>query len=279
MESARRASFKTSVTVLDNRSADNGLEYVRREFPEVVIWESPENQVLCSYNDYLAKIEEPIVILLNNDIRTDAAFVDPLVKQFLQDPKCFLTAPRVMSFDGARVEAGRSRTGFRAGIFWCDARFPGYEAGVMTPSETESSGFGAFSREKFLELGGYDKRYLPGIMEDVDLCLKAKRAGYHLFYEPSSIVYHMGQASFKSKFGSYRTAVIAHRNNFRFMWKNFPTFGFWLSHLFFLPLRLLYAAVRGQWAFLRGFWEAAIVREQWRPADSERNKTELQNAN
>ena len=280
VEAARHASYKTVVTVLNNKSEHSGLDYVRAKFPEVVIAEAPENLVLCSYNDYLSKIDDPIVILLNNDIRTEKDFIDPLVKKFIQDPNCFLAAPRVMSFDGSRVEAGRAKTGFKAGMFWCDARFAGYEKEVMTPSETESSGFGAFSRKKFLDLGGYDPRYLPGIMEDVDLCLSAKRAGFSLYYEPSSVVYHMGQATFKSTFGSRRTAVIAHRNNFRFMWKNFTGLRFWLVHLAFLPLRMVYAALRGQWAFLQGFWEAVVVREKWRPAASENIKTEaLQNAN
>ncbi|MDD5670855.1 MAG: glycosyl transferase family 2, partial [Candidatus Omnitrophica bacterium] len=149
-----------------------------------------------------------------------------------------------------------AKGGIRFGIFQCDARYPGYEKEALTPSETFSSGFGAFSREKFLALGGYDDRYLPGILEDVDLCYRARKAGYHLYYEPQSVVYHMGQVSFKKEFGVTETAVLAHRNTFLFMWKNYSGFSFWIRHLFFLPLRLAFAACRGKWPMLIGFYRA-----------------------
>ena len=126
----------------------------------------------------------------------------------------------------------------------------------MVPSKTFASGFGAFHREKFLELGGYDRRYFPGIMEDADLCLKAQRAGYALYYEPKSVVYHMGQASFKKAYSDLKRETLAFRNTFLFMWKNFRGIHFWVEHLFFLPLRMAWMMVRGRWGFALGFFEA-----------------------
>lgn len=258
VEAACKAHSPTRVTVLNNPGpeSESGLDYVRREYPEVLIKHAPRNRILCSYNDYLSEIHEPIAILLNNDIRVDENFIDPLVEKFVEDAATFLVAPKVMTFDGKSVEAGRSKAGICWGMFWCNARYPGYEKEVDASSETYSSGFGAFSRDKFLKLGGYDDRYLPGIMEDVDLCYRAQRAGYHLYYEPKSVVHHMGQASFKKEFGSKQTLVMAHRNNFLFMWKNFSSPLFWLEHLFFLPMRLLYALIAGKCEFVTGFIQA-----------------------
>ena len=256
VQAAQRASFPTKVTVLDNLSQDNGLEYVRKEFPEVEIYNAPENKILCSYNEYLPKISEPVVIFLNNDIRVDEGFVDPLVRKFQRDPQTFLTAPRVMSFDGTRLEAGRTEAKIKWGIFWAGAQFPGFEEQAKIASETYSSGFGAISREKFLELGGYDTRFHPGIFEDIDLSYRARQKGYKLYYEPDSVVYHMGQASFKKAFGARGISVMAHRNNFLFMWKNFSGFKFWIGHLFFLPFRLLFALCQGKIALAAGFLEA-----------------------
>ncbi len=245
-----------TITVLDNLSTDQSKAWIQQNYPEVSFVSAKENRVLCSYNDYLATIQEPVAILLNNDIKVDPGFIDPLIKYFESDPRCFLVAPQVKSFDGSWVEAGASHSGVRWGLFWCNARYPNYESNVLTPSSTDSSGFGAFSRDLFLKLGGYDVRYLPGIMEDVDLCLNAKKAGYHLFYEPKSVVYHMGQATFKKTFGSEGISRLAHRNNFLFMWKNFKGLGFWISHLFFLPLRLIWAALRGNTGMILGFFDA-----------------------
>lgn len=256
VQAAKQSRYSVAVSLIDNLSKDQGLAYIQNNFPEVEIWNAKENKVLCSYNDYAPLVSEEILIFLNNDIRVDSNFVDPLVRKFEEDPNCFLAAPRVMSFNGSMVEAGRARSGIRFGLFWCDARYPGYEKEVMTPSPTESSGFGAFSRQKFLELGGYDPRFLPGIMEDVDLCYRAKQKGYGLYYVPQSIVYHMGQASFKKKFGKSGISILAHRNNFLFMWKTFRGFGFFVRHAFFLPLRFLYSLLKGDTALIQGYFQA-----------------------
>jgi hypothetical protein len=259
VEAARFAKTPTSVTVLDNGSADASEEYVRRNFPEIEWYQAPENLVLCSYNAYLAQIIEPVAILLNNDIRVEKNFIDSLIEKFEEDPATFLVAPRVMSFDGRSIEAVDTRAGIRYGMFWADARYPGHESRTMLPSNTFASGFGAFSTQKFNALGGYDPRYLPGIMEDADLCLRAARAGYHLYYEPRSVVYHMGQASFKKAFTDLKREVLAHRNTFLFMWKNYSGPGFWVRHLLWFPLRMVLSLARFRPGFLLGFLEALRV--------------------
>jgi len=261
MEAAHETSF-TRVTVLDNCSTDDGLNYVSAHFPDCEIERAVSNRILCSYNDYVLKINEPVVIFLNNDMRVHRDFIKPLMTHFIEDPLTFLVAPKAMTFDGQTVESGRSRGRMRFGVFECTAHFPAYAEETARASETFSAGFGAFSREKFIQLKGYDDLYFPGIMEDVDLCYRAQKAGYHLYYEPQSIVYHVGQVSFKKRFGSFRTATLAHRNNFWFMWKNFSGLKFWIQHLFFLPLRIAFALLKGNFAFILGFFNALLTKRK-----------------
>ncbi len=257
MQAAAKAKTRTAVTLLDNLSTDSSVDDARAAWGDRIdIHLAGENKILCSYNDYLEKMTEPVAILLNNDIRVDENFIDPLIGRFQDDPDTFLAAPKVMSFDGAEIEGAKTVGKMRWGLFWSSARYAGYEKESDIPSETFSSGFGAFSREKFLALGGYDPRYLPGIMEDADICLRASRKGYHLVYEPASVVYHMGQASFKKKFGAEGISILAHRNNFLFMWKNFSGFGFWLSHILLLPLRIVFSLLKGDRTLLLGFIRA-----------------------
>ena len=254
----QKANLIAPVTVLDNLSTDASEKLLRDDYPNISFVKATENLVLCSYNYYLTQVKESIVILLNNDIRVDEDFIPPLLAKFRENPQTFLVAPRVMNFDGSRVDAARTKAKLRFGIFWSSGRYPGHEREMMIPSETFSSGFGAFSREKFLQLGGYDKRFLPGIMEDADLCLRAQRTGFHLYYEPRSVVYHMGQASFKKVFGHDKLQVLAHRNNFLFMWKNFSGLAFWGPHFFFLPLHFSFAILKGNWALVVGFFQALV---------------------
>lgn len=259
VRAAELSPVPCKVVVLNNPSESDGLDYVAQNFPQVKIVQAPENKVLCSYNGYLAAVTDDVAILLNNDIRVDENFVAPLIAPFSNE-KVFLSAPKVMSFDGKSVEAADSRANICFGLFWCSARYPGHEANIDRRGPTFSSGFGAFRVSLFNRLGGYDERYLPGIFEDVDLCLRARRAGYELVYEPASIVYHMGQASFKDAFKQRGIEILAARNQFLFLWKNYSGVGFWLSHLFWLPLRLLWAFVRGKTALWTGLCQALAVR-------------------
>jgi len=255
VKAASQSLHDCQVVILNNPSDADGLEYVRDKFPQVEIVEAPENKVLCSYNPYLAASSVEVSILLNNDIRVDDQFVDPLVNRFI-NPKVFLAAPKVMSFDGETVEAADTRAKIKFGLFWASARYPGYEKNVDVSGPTFSSGFGAFRTSLFNQLGGYDERYLPGIFEDVDLCLRAKRLGYELVYEPHSIVYHMGQASFKDAFKQEGLKILAARNQFLFLWKNYLGFQFWVSHIFWLPFRMAWDAVRGRFFLWQGLWQA-----------------------
>ena len=117
VEAVRHAKTPTAVTILDNLSTDQSEAYVRKNYPGMEFVKAAENRVLCSYNDYLKTISEPVAILLNNDIRVDKDFIDPLVKKFQEDPATFLAAPRVMSFDGKTIEAVDTRARMKFGMF------------------------------------------------------------------------------------------------------------------------------------------------------------------
>jgi GT2 family glycosyltransferase len=119
-----------------------------------------------------------------------------------------------------------------------------------------AAGYGAFDRKKFLALNGYDDLYLPGRLEDSDLCFRAWKSGWKLFYEPRSVVYHKGGVSFHKKFGVFNTLRINHRNSFLFVWKNISDPEYILGHILFLPFRLLFALLRGNSSFVLGFFDA-----------------------
>lgn len=256
LEASRQSKAPCRVTVIDNVSQDRSLEILRRDFPQVEIYRAKENRVLCSFNEYLERMSEPVALLLNNDIRVEAGFVDPLVEPFENDPDLFMVTPRCLSFDGGRYEGGRCRSQIKFGLFWSASVFPGHEKHIQQAGFTMAAGFGAFDRKKFLELGGYDDLYLPGRLEDNDLCFRAWQRGWKCFYEPRSVVYHQGAASFNERFGAKKTLMIGHRNSFLFFWKNMTDIGYWLEHFLFLLPRLFFAALTGKPELAIAFFKA-----------------------
>jgi GT2 family glycosyltransferase len=256
VEAARSARRKTAVTVLDNRSTDDSIDFLQKRFPDVSIVNAPVNRILFSYNDALARMTEPVVILLNNDIRVDKNFVDPLIDPFETDETVFSVGTKCLDFDGRSFQGEKSIGGMRFGLFWTDSRYSGYEQDKDRPSWTAQVALGAFDREKFLQLGGYDDLYFPGLWEDTDISFQAYRCGWHCLYEPMSIIYHKGQVTFHKEYGSSVRAALAYRNAFLFMWKSFSGFSFVLSQFFWVPLRILFALIRGKSELLLGFLRA-----------------------
>jgi len=256
VEAGREASHETSVTVLDNESVDESAHYVRTNFPSVQWVPAKENRVLCSYNDYLKTSDADIVILLNNDIKVDPAFVDPLIAPFHESSDVFMVTSKCLSFDGSQYEGGKARFRVKFGIFWASCKYAGYEETIDQPGYTMSAGYGAFDREKFLELNGYDDLYLPGRLEDCDISFRAWKKGLVCRYEPASVVYHDGGVAFHKAFGVNGTLKMNHRNSFLFFWKNISDPFLMVQHIVYLPFRLLFALLRGQFEFVLGFFEA-----------------------
>lgn len=245
-----------ALTVIDNCSADGSVEMLRAEFPDVDVFKASQNRVLCTYNEAASFYSEDVLIFMNNDIDVEPDFVDPLVRPFGRAADVFFVTPKVLAMDHKTYEGNRTKAWVRFGVFGSSARFPGYEKGIDAPGLTFQGGFGAVDRKKFLELGGYDDLYLPGRLEDADICFHAYKRGWRCLYEPHSVVYHEGGTSFHRRFGQSRTLVINWRNTFLFMWKNLSAKIVFFEFLPWLPARLLYSLLRGQAEFAAGFFQA-----------------------
>jgi GT2 family glycosyltransferase len=66
-------------------------------------------------------------------------------------------------------------------------------------------------REVFAEVGGFDEEHLPVTFNDVDLCLKIRRAGYLIVYTPYAKLYHHEGASRRRTIEPLETRVMQER--------------------------------------------------------------------
>ncbi len=253
LTAASKSPVLCPVTVIDNQSTDDSLEILKKDFPGVRIYISPKNTVLCAFNDAVKESEADVVLLLNNDLKADPDFVAPLLEVFSQHTDAFMAAPKTYTFDGKQYEGSLAQLYFRKGLPGCLTRFPGYEKKVDLPGYTTESGFGAFRRSFFLELGGYDPLYLPGTIEDLDLCYRAWKADHACYYVPESRMSHKGQATFKKSFGRAKILAINQRNLYLFVWKNIFDLKFLANHLLWFLIRPLWFLLQGRFEFLWGF--------------------------
>lgn len=284
VRAASRSRHACRVAVVDNSSTDDSVALVKSQFPEVTVFVRA-NRGLCSYNDVLAELDSPVVVLLNNDIKLAVECVDRLVEPLLPNAgsrlsdgdeggrPCFLTAPLCWLFDGRTYEGLHTAIRWRYGLVQALSDYPGHERLMFAARRTASAGaVMAVDRQKFLELGGFDPLYLPGRLEDLDLVFRGYMAGYEARYVPAAVAYHKGEATFRRVYGAEGSRRLALRNTLLFQWKNLRHPRHIARHLCGLAARLAGDAIRAAWsgresrlAFTRALLAAmARLPECWR---------------
>jgi GT2 family glycosyltransferase len=257
IEAARRSPIPCRVTIVDNGSVDDSIAYLGKFWPDLDVIVEP-NRGLASFNSVLARLDEPVVLLLNNDVKLEPGAVGPLLKALRRHPDALFAAPACWSFDGLEYEGMRTRVRTRFGLVQGLCRVPGHEDWIDLPDLTASAGpVLAVDRVKFLALGGYDPIYFPGRIEDLDLGFRGWMAGVRGYYVPKSVAFHQGFGSFEPAFGRAGSDRLAARNTLLFAWKNLSGRRL-LAHLAWLPVRLAFALAARRGVFITAFLQALM---------------------
>ncbi len=112
---ARRSPVPCGVSVVDNTSTDDSVAYLAERWPEIEVIREP-NRGLASFNAVLARRTEPVVFLLNNDVKLDPEAVGPMLRAFRDHPDALFAAPLCWTFDGREYEGMRTRVRTRFGL-------------------------------------------------------------------------------------------------------------------------------------------------------------------
>ena len=103
----------------------------------------------------------------------------------------------------------------------------------------------------FHELNGFDE-YFFAHQEEIDLCWRMQRAGYKIYVEPASVVYHVGGGTLPM--GNRKKVFLNFRNNLVMLSKNLPfAEAFWK-----IPLRIILDIVAAFQALVNGNFSTFI---------------------
>jgi N-acetylglucosaminyl-diphospho-decaprenol L-rhamnosyltransferase len=227
------------VIVVDNRSTENDVFYIRSHFPQVEVKVAERNDFLFSLNKMVAQCSEDIVIILNNDMRFEPSFIGPLLSHF-EDFDVFAVMAKVMNWEGTYVSSGKRVGYFRNFWFY---KYLEHEKQEACFTLDAGGGCSAYHRERFVELGGFDPLYRPAYWEDTDLSYRAWQKGWKVIYEPASVMYHRIGGTLNELYGRSKMTRLISKNGVLFTIRNCGGFFFLLGFLFLLPLR-----------FFRSYW-------------------------
>lgn len=185
--------------VVDNGSTDDSVAALQAACPRAQLLVNDRNLGFAGgANVGLARAREmgrPYILLLNNDAEVATDALERLVAAAEEHPRAGLLSPLIRYAADDRIWfAGSYRRRFPPVAFW-----PAYRRRRTLPATPRpidyATGCAVLLRDAMLqEVGLFDETYFM-YWEDLDLCERARRAGWQVLLVPSAIVRHRVSAS------------------------------------------------------------------------------------
>lgn len=209
------------VIVVDNGSTDGSLEYLSAEHQDVrTISLTTNTGFAFAANRGLTAARADLVALVNTDVLLSPDWLARMAAALARDPAASSAACKMVSLnDSTRIyDAGDILR--RDGVCEQRGRFARDDGRWDEPGEIFGACAGAalYRRAAVLEVGLFDERYFA-YLEDVDLAMRLRLAGWTCRYEPA-VAFHAGEGSSHRLPGGH--LFLVERNTLFLVAKAFP---------------------------------------------------------
>jgi GT2 family glycosyltransferase len=251
---------KHTIVVVDNASADNTTEMLRREFPSVTLIENPENHgFAAACNQGVRATDEPFVLLLNPDTIVELSALLRLLQVMRERPDVGACGPRILNPDGTLQPSCRRfptlGTMLLAELGWRRRYLMRDWQHDDTREVDQLMGSCLLLRREALEqVGLLDERFFL-YFEEVDLCWRLKQAGWRVLFVHDATIIHSAGASTKT--APQPNLVHRYRSLFEFYRKHFPRW-----QLLALKMGVFIGTVARSIRVERDYW--AVARRVWK---------------
>ena len=247
-----------SLTVVDNASSDGSAEIVRSRLPAATLIENETNLGFTgACNRALEALRDDpdieYVLFLNDDTEVTPSFLEPLVEaavsgDLLVAPKTYLAGTDGLLDDSAG-DFDWWRGAWKRGVLGVPATFD-----ADRPRQIDNANLSCLlvPRQALHDVGLLDDAFFV-YYDDTDFCRRAATAGYRIFYEPRSVVYHRKGATLGGQMSAFGCYYLA-RNRPYLMRKHltFPRFAaFWVYFLGTRAARCALWAIHGRFDLVR----------------------------
>ena len=210
------------IVVVDNNSTDGSAEYVKKNYPNVVLVENKENRGYCGgNNDGINVAKGEYIVIINDDNECDPDWLSEAIKVMESDPKVGVVGVKVLrrddriSFDTAGVNLNKDCSVLIRGFGEKDHGQYDEACDVFS-----GAGNGVIFRRKMLDdIGLFDEDFWAHY-DETDLCFRARLRGWKVMYAPKAVIYHIKYR--KTGFGSLGYIFYGERNRIWTMVKSAP---------------------------------------------------------
>jgi GT2 family glycosyltransferase len=242
------------VIVADNASTDDSVTFLKTNFPQVEILQNNINEGFAKgYNTALKQVTADYYVLLNSDVEVTPNWIGPIIELMQTDTTIAACQPKILMW----ANKNQFEYAGACGGWMDNLGYPFSRGRVFDFCEEDkgqyntvqqcfwASGAAFFIKAKiYHQIGGLDE-YFFAHQEEIDLCWRLQLAGYKIFVQPTSQVYHVGGGTLPR--GNNKKIYLNFRNNLIMLAKNFSL----ATALWKIPFRLLLDAIAA-WKELLG---------------------------
>ena len=189
------------IVVADNGSTDGSVSLLQQHFPQIKLIRFDENNGFAKgYNIALQNIQAEYYAIINSDIEVLPGWLTPIINLLEQDKLNAACQPKLLSFKNRNLFEYAGGAGG-----WLDSfGYPFARGRVFDICEEDKGQYDTTERvfwvtgaamvirsSVFNEMKGFDE-YFFAHQEEIDLCWRMQLAGYKIFVQPASVVYHVG---------------------------------------------------------------------------------------
>jgi len=195
LNSLKKVDFNDfEIILVDNNSTDDSLEFVKNNYPSIIIVKLDKNRGFAEPNNMGAKIAKgKFLLFLNNDTVVTPNFITKLADVLKKNPKIAICQSLLLKPDGSIDSSGDFID--KIGIVYNSKTRIKEIREISTPRAASMM----IRKEIFSKLGGFDEKFYFSF-EDVDLGWRTWILGYNVVVVPESVVYHsVGKTTHKLK--------------------------------------------------------------------------------
>lgn len=228
-------NFDLEVIVVDNGSADDSVEVIKREFPRIVLVENKENLGFSKANNIgIKKAKGRKILLLNSDAVLLEDTLPKVIEYMDKNKEVGALGCKVVLPDGSLDKACKRSFPTPQNAFFnalkLDKLFPNNKAfGAYNLTYLDEDKIhevdclvGAFMlvrRETIEQVGLLDEDYFM-YGEDIDWCYRIKQAGRKIIYYPETKIIHYKGGSSKKKnpkliYEFYRAMILFYNKHYK----------------------------------------------------------------
>lgn len=264
LDSLKKITYpNVEVIIVDNASHEDSSS-IFQNHPWITFISSNENIGFAGGNNLgINAATGDYFMLLNNDTEVDPGFIEPLIERMENDKSIGIVSPKILfhhrpgviQFAGFNPINRYTSRGTSIG-------FGQKDIGQYNQSHATSRAHGAammISRRAVEKVGLMAELFFL-YYEEMDYCERIRKAGFSIWYESGSKIYH--KESMSTGKGSTLKTYYLTRNRLLYQRRNVQGIPFLFSIIFFtlvsIPKNSIQYLLKGKIDMLKAFWKGII---------------------